>query len=531
MDLKDIARGTAKIAGKAIVSSAKILKSGAENLYDTAKEDHAKLKEIKNINAMCQNLVTQFNQDKEKLDNEFEHEHAEYTQIVENINCQFEILDSLPISRDNSKFDDTQKKHLDSHARNLSDDIDNSFEIGDVVAYKKGSAAGIAVGAGTVGIMTAFGSAGTGAALSSLTGTAYIHATLAALGGGTLAHGGLGMLGGVAVLGAAIFAPAVAVTGYLTDKQIKKSYIDALERRDKAKKFKVDSQKFLDSYNNGIKIFRHINREMYSFTKFFTELINMSVAAPAIQGTEKYKLLLSHVVNTILSYEHLSFIRADGTFNNDIKKEISDVKSQDSLCHKEFYAYHAELTPAHQKILDELRQQKILNDKLQTEIDWQKNNQLQNYIVRNRTIRNEFNKALQIATEELDIISAWINFRVVNEDMQQAFENLLRRGVTIKILYGIGDMSRSTSNSRNQQTNEVARYLKDRFRCYPNFKMKCINTHDKLFICDEKFYVHSSMNILSFNAEYNDGDTREESGEASNNLQLIREYRRLLFDF
>ena len=112
--------------------------------------------------------------------------------------------------------------------------------------------------------------------------------------------------------------------------------------------------------------------------------------------------------------------------------------------------------------MDELRQQKILNDKLQTEINWQKNNQPQNYIVRNRTIRNEFNKALQIATEELDIISAWINFNVVNENLQQSFENLLRRGVTIKILYGIGDMGLFTINSRNRRTNEVAAHLKAR---------------------------------------------------------------------
>lgn len=198
-----------------------------------------------------------------------------------------------------------------------------------------------------------------------------------------------------------------------------------------------------------------------------------------------------------------ALINNDGSFNDNVEKDISKVKSEDNLCREEFYTYRAELTPEHQKILNELRQQKILNDKLQTEIYWQKNNQPQNYIVRNRTIRNEFNKALQAATEELDIVSAWINFNVVNESLQQSFENLLRRGVTIKILYGIGDMGLFTADSRNRRTNEVAAHLKKRFKNYPNFKMKCTNTHEKLFICDEKFYVHSSMNILSFSATYN----------------------------
>ena len=61
--------------------------------------------------------------------------------------------------------------------------------------------------------------------------------------------------------------------------------------------------------------------------------------------------------------------------------------------------------------------------------------------------------------------------------------------------------------------------------------MKCSNTHQKLFICDEKFYVNSSLNILSFSGDYKGTDTRAEGGEASNNVNLIREYRKILFDF
>ena len=376
-----------------------------------------------------------------------------------------------------------------------------------------------------------FGTAGTGAALSSLTGTAYIHATLAALGGGTLASGGLGMLGGAAVLSATFLAPAVAVAGYLADKNIKSAYEDAVQREKKAESFLITGQEFLKRYAKGINTFRYINREIYAFSNFFDELLNMAFATPALQNTIQYFDILQHTAKTICAYEQLNFINADNSFNDNITKEIAAVKSEALQCQDEFFNFRAGLTSTHQKLLDELRQQKILNDKLQTEINWQKNNQPQNYIVRNRTIRNEFNKALQIATEELDIISAWINFNVVNEKLQQSFENLLRRGVIIKILYGIGDMGLFTTDSRNRRTNEVVAHLKARFSRYPNFKMKCTNTHDKLFICDEKFYVHSSMNILSFSAEYNNGDLREEGGEASNNLQLIREYRQLLFNF
>ena len=47
-----------------------------------------------------------------------------------------------------------------------------------------------------------FGTAGTGTAISALSGAALTKATLAWLGGGALATGGLGVAGGAIVLGA-----------------------------------------------------------------------------------------------------------------------------------------------------------------------------------------------------------------------------------------------------------------------------------------------------------------------------------------
>ena len=172
---------------------------------------------------MCQELVAQFNDEKEAVDREFEQEHSEYVEIIEKIRRQMEILDMLPTFAQNTRSA-AYTVNVGSDFQIAAEGIRTSFQVSDVVAYKKGASAGIAIGTGTVGIVTAFGSAGTGAALSSLTGSAYIHATLAALGGGTLASGGLGMLGGVAVLGAVVLAPALAVTGYITDKQLNKAY-------------------------------------------------------------------------------------------------------------------------------------------------------------------------------------------------------------------------------------------------------------------------------------------------------------------
>jgi hypothetical protein len=79
------------------------------------------------------------------------------------------------------------------------------------------------LGTGAVGgALTAFGaysgtmllaSAGTGTAISALSGIAATNATLAWLGGGTLAAGGLGVAGGTMVLGALVAGPALLIFG------------------------------------------------------------------------------------------------------------------------------------------------------------------------------------------------------------------------------------------------------------------------------------------------------------------------------
>lgn len=86
-------------------------------------------------------------------------------------------------------------------------------------------ASALGFGSGAAGgALTAFGaysgtmmlaSAGTGTAISALSGAAATNATLAWLGGGTLASGGLGMAGGTVVLGVLAAGPALLVFGSL----------------------------------------------------------------------------------------------------------------------------------------------------------------------------------------------------------------------------------------------------------------------------------------------------------------------------
>lgn len=80
----------------------------------------------------------------------------------------------------------------------------------------KGVAGGVIVGtaapAAIMGAVTAFGTAGTGVAISSLSGVAATNAALAALGGGTLAAGGGGVAAGSALLSASVPIVGTVIT-------------------------------------------------------------------------------------------------------------------------------------------------------------------------------------------------------------------------------------------------------------------------------------------------------------------------------
>ena len=74
-----------------------------------------------------------------------------------------------------------------------------------------GSGAGVLASAGALSVVAAYGTAGTGVAISTLSGAAATNASLAVLGGGTVASGGFGMGGGAVVLGTGVGVVIVAV--------------------------------------------------------------------------------------------------------------------------------------------------------------------------------------------------------------------------------------------------------------------------------------------------------------------------------
>lgn len=116
---------------------------------------------------------------------------------------------------------------------------DISRDVSLVSAVVSGGIAGLGGGA-----LAAFGafkgtmllaSAGTGTAISALSGVAATNATLAWLGGGTLAAGGGGMAAGAMVLGVMAAGPALLIFGSILGANAKKRLNDAMSNFEQAK--------------------------------------------------------------------------------------------------------------------------------------------------------------------------------------------------------------------------------------------------------------------------------------------------------
>lgn len=104
-----------------------------------------------------------------------------------------------------------------------------------------GGGAALAFGAynGTMLLATA----GTGTAISTLSGVAATNATLAWLGGGSLAAGGYGVAGGMMVLGGIVAGPALAIFGHIVGNKGEEALNNALSNLERAKTARDDASK------------------------------------------------------------------------------------------------------------------------------------------------------------------------------------------------------------------------------------------------------------------------------------------------
>ena len=176
---------------KEIVNSAKYKYEQADSQFKSSETKiNAKLKSMANIKKRVAEKLIEINNIFDKLENK--------TDL---------FISNAPIT----EFDKDTRINIEGYSMPVQE-----WAKGIATAYASGNFLGIAL---TGGITSTITTAGTGAAMSSLSGAAATNATLAALGGGTLASGGLGMAGGALMAKGLVFAPAFAIGGLLVNNK------------------------------------------------------------------------------------------------------------------------------------------------------------------------------------------------------------------------------------------------------------------------------------------------------------------------
>lgn len=274
----------------------------------------------------------------------------------------------------------------------------------------------------------------------------------------------------------------------------------------------------LQSYNNSLVTQDELKRQIENIEAVAAKKINEQAAELKKLYDDKIEEIKKDNKSKEEKYE--SIIRIQDEENKQLKKQEEIAKKQARDLIKK---YKAEVEQQNREITELRATQDMLIRK--NEID------NKNKIIRNEQIRKKLIEAITTAKKEIDIWSPWINYHVVNRDLQKDFMNALNRGVAIRIRYGIGNVnSQDESDSRSKNTEKVAIYLREKFKG-KDFKMRRVNDHSKLFICDDTFYVLTSYNPLSFDGDYTEKGIRGEIGEVSKNVNNIHAYRERFFSF
>lgn len=141
--------------------------------------------------------------------------------------------------------------------------------------------------------------------------------------------------------------------------------------------------------------------------------------------------------------------------------------------------------------------------------------------------------AINQAGKDLTLVSAWIDPFAFDGEVRTSIAASIKRGVTVRIAWGLGVNGKYTEAYRNKNKgkkaiNELKKLLgKDVGRLI----VKTVDTHEKFIICDNKFCAWGSFNWLSYRGNKDRGYRRETSmySTRKDDIRLWKENASALF--
>jgi len=145
--------------------------------------------------------------------------------------------------------------------------------------------------------------------------------------------------------------------------------------------------------------------------------------------------------------------------------------------------------------------------------------------VENQEMKDLFYRAFDESHSDICIVSPWLgNWLLKDNELRNKIEKALKRGVDIKIVYGIG-MDKGVKDTRAVTSEKVAADLKKRWQkkgYKGKVKLHVSNTHFKLLMCDEKYLIVGSYNFLSNQGKFGKAGSWHEAGEYAEDTERIR---------
>ncbi|MDS0525878.1 phospholipase D-like domain-containing protein [Clostridium sp. SHJSY1] len=201
---------------------------------------------------------------------------------------------------------------------------------------------------------------------------------------------------------------------------------------------------------------------------------------------------------------------------------------------------NGEINKEPEKTLDDFKEiydnslQKSIDGTLEIARELNKFNIVNYQIVKNNEVRMKFEEAFNLAENEIDIIGPDINNHVLYKTgIHNFIENVIRKGISVKILYGIDEKEKNNSERASlirKNLEKIEQRLKRDFQGYGyNFKIKKGETHSKILICDNKFAMIGSYNFLLFDGDKN--ETIDEIAAITTDPITIKKLRMEEFNF
>jgi phosphatidylserine/phosphatidylglycerophosphate/cardiolipin synthase-like enzyme len=178
---------------------------------------------------------------------------------------------------------------------------------------------------------------------------------------------------------------------------------------------------------------------------------------------------------------------------------------------------------------EELRVKRQESERLRMQLQ-----QNQGTFLRTEEHRSVLERALALAREEVIIISPWMNRRACDAPLCDLVAQAVKRGVHIRIGYGITERPGDLDDGRNRaNAQKVIRSLRTavvRYGLPENTELldiqKTRGTHQKILVCDRTFAVLGSFNWLSYRGE-KDEEYRNETSILLRDSTSVTELARI----